>query len=327
MRGLMELLATDGAGPSGETAVDMRGRAFSAGRVESAALPVCTVGYALNAKKLRGSAAGLPSSDAAALSRGLTSSSTAVDTTAHDESSPAQARPSRDSANTDNSGRKRKIWRGGGLADILVSSAEDEDEMLSVKFVAWDPDADPAAQPSVHVLIHKLTEDIEREAQGVLSGGESEEDTSSDRSRGPPRRLEALRRYLAHHGQTVLVDPLPAVRLVTSRGRTVQQLRAIQDRLGRASPFSQPDFLILDALPAHSPAQVAQLMTQQNLKFPVICKPLEACGTAVSHSMVHTYAYSVYMHICSLYQNLSIYPHPCLSVSLSLFTSSLTSPV
>jgi hypothetical protein len=46
-------------------------------------------------------------------------------------------------------------------------------------------------------------------------------------------------------------------------------------------PFSQPKFLIVEDI-----TRIVSLFRASPLVFPVICKPLEACGTPTSHAMV-----------------------------------------
>jgi len=160
----------------------------------------------------------------------------------------------------------KKPWCGGGLADILLSTREPLDGVL---FEPWDPDVAVAQQPHFHVLIHKLTEDIDRVE-------------SRD-------KLLALEEYLRAHPDTVIVDPIDAVRNVISRARTNECLRRIHDRLQGACPFRQPRFVIVEAETAAqvvSKDQILNLMRSEGLTFPVICKPLEGCGTPISHSMV-----------------------------------------
>lgn len=45
--------------------------------------------------------------------------------------------------------------------------------------------------------------------------------------------------------------------------------------------FSQPKFLIVT-----QKEKIHEIFLKSNLRFPVICKPIEACGTPNSHSMV-----------------------------------------
>lgn len=166
-------------------------------------------------------------------------------------------------------------WAGGGLSDILAQPAP-ADNLI---FQAWDPETPPHKQPFFHVIIHKLTEDIDRE--------ESRE------------KIQALQQYLLHWPRTILLDPLSSVRKVISRARTCQHLSAIEQKLKETCPFRQPLHLIVaqnESLP-----QVKERMVQQGLKLPVICKPVEACGTPRSHEMV----------VLVSEEDLILLPRPC----------------
>lgn len=152
-----------------------------------------------------------------------------------------------------------KKWAGGGLADILAEPCLED----GLVFQAWDPEQLPENQPFFHLIIHKLTEDIDR-----------------DESRG---KIAALETYLRHYPSCRLVDPLDAVRKVISRARTCHHLGAIESRLGPQCPFRQPRYLVIsefDSVPT-----VRQRLAESSFRWPVICKPIEACGTPKSHEM------------------------------------------
>ena len=164
-------------------------------------------------------------------------------------------------------------WQGGGLADILENAAiySTDGDNPSIKFIPWSPSLPLTQQPHFDVLIHKLTEDI----------GASEEENS---------KLLALTSYLKLHTSTVLVDPIMAVKKVTSRARTCATLALIQNKSGsQRCPFSQPKFIILEAVDKNNPfneSEILKALEKSNIKFPVICKPVVACGTSNSHNMV-----------------------------------------
>ena len=116
------------------------------------------------------------------------------------------------------------------------------------------------------MIIHKLTEDIDRK--------ESAE------------KINALNAYLAAHQQTSIVDPLEAVRKVISRARCCESLAKIINKLGANCPFTQPRFVLVDAERENLADYIQQMMAIEGFTFPVICKPVEACGTPNSHRMV-----------------------------------------
>lgn len=224
---------------------------------------VCLVGYALNKKKMRRSDA---------------------PTSSPSSSSVAPSFSWEDRANS---------WRGGGLADLLYDTTD-----KSVCFQAFDFESDLDQLPEFDVIIHKLTEDIRGR------GSESS------------RKIGMLMEYMKRHPNAVLVDPIEAVRLVICRNRLCLALQRIisqyEPRIpydGNASiegkavernhvkkqrisgnhgclfnypcPFSQPFYVIVN-----DTSKIVEIFQSSELKFPVICKPLEACGTPTSHTMV-----------------------------------------
>lgn len=119
------------------------------------------------------------------------------------------------------------------------------------------------------VIIHKLT-DVEKEDN--------------------KRKVEALNDYLSLYPSTVVLDPLPAVHTVLSRQRTCERLRSIEQSFaskGTRCPFSQPNFVIVQ----HA-SELVEAMERAGIHFPVICKPIDACGTANSHVMVSAFSLS-----------------------------------
>jgi hypothetical protein len=171
-------------------------------------------------------------------------------------------------------------WNGGGLADILevqpdLSSLETLMETDLVSFAPWEYERPIDSQPDFDIIIHKLTEDIEKE--------ESKE------------KIAALENYLKSHPQTKIVDPIDSVRKVTSRARTVEYIDSLQAAIGRpVCPFTQPAYAIITKELSRK-ADVVALLKEKNISYPVICKPIEACGTPNSHSMVSNYiSYTVY---------------------------------
>jgi hypothetical protein len=217
----------------------------------------CLVGYALNAKKLRKS----------------------------------------ENANGDH---KKKIWSGGGLADILTEEIEDgvafksfdfdlpleeqvnyfEEDRFSNPSVSPLTSPPPCPQPAYHVILHKITEDIRRR-----------NDPESQ------RKVQFLQRYLELHPKTKIIDPINDVEKVITRSRVCSVLDSMiiprrfcngngnHNGSSSSSPsfelFSQPKYLIVT-----QKEKIQEIFLQSSLRFPVICKPIEACGTPNSHSMV-----------------------------------------
>ena len=153
-------------------------------------------------------------------------------------------------------------WRGGGLSDILDNIDND-----TVQFRIWDHEVPLELQPEFDVIIHKLTEDIDRKE-------------SSD-------KMKALEKYLKHHPRTAIVDPIDSVRKVISRHRTCQHLSDIEKAMGKQCPFRQPRYVVFEDTAVSSSEETLRVLNDHGLTFPIICKPVEACGTAISHHMVN----------------------------------------
>lgn len=159
-------------------------------------------------------------------------------------------------------------WAGGGLADILQYSGEGSStDPVSIVFSQWNPDLPPESQKKFNVIIHKLTEDIEREE--------------------PSEKITSLNCYLNYYPETKIVDPIDSVRKVTSRLRTVETLRSSQTALGPDCPFTQPKFIHVNSM---SILQIKEALSENSISYPIICKPIKACGTPNSHSMVRIHS-------------------------------------
>jgi len=280
---------------------------------------VCIVGYALNAKKLRksikvnnnnndnvelstvGSTGSYIHSGCGGISSSSCSSigmaSTVFHNTINHNTATTTATTTTTTTSTsttpkkDNNNIKFHEWHGGGLADILIANnnydRETNDNTLSsssssclrdndnnsnnnlVKFIHWDYEIPLERQPIVHVIIHKLTEDIDK------NDNESKQ------------KLLALELYLKKYPSTVIIDSIDSVRKVISRSRTCSYLHQIQLNLEHHQcPFTQPNFVIVDDDDNMTNDNILTLLESSQLEFPVICKPLEACGTPKSHNMV-----------------------------------------
>lgn len=92
--------------------------------------------------------------------------------------------------------------------------------------------------------------------------------------------------YLASHPKTVIVDPLDAVRKVISRARCCESLANIIKKLSFRCPFTQPKFVLVESERFDLSGHILDLIAAEGFGFPVICKPVEACGTPNSHRMV-----------------------------------------
>jgi len=213
---------------------------------------VCVVGYALNPKKLR--KASIVSS---------CGNNTNGEGEREEKVSPNPSGP----------------WCGGGLATIVGSSSNYVDGVSFSPLIGGTDFADDAIDnftKDCNVILHKLTEDIDKEEEKSQA------------------KLKKLEQYLRNHPETVIVDPIENVRHVVNRERTSSCLENVFHKIGEDSTFAQPNFVIFyGALSTVNGEKndkdkncITELMKHSNIQYPVICKPLKACGTADSHKMV-----------------------------------------
>ena len=160
------------------------------------------VGYALNPKKLRKSETSTSSNKSTAGTT-ITSSPLSIMTKTAIPSQPPPPPLSLSSSSTTTSSSLSSsslsssssqstttIWKGGGLADILISNNCDD----NIEFIPFDPDLDINEHPKYDIIIHKLTEDILINSDKIIS----------------------LQRYLISNPKCVIIDPIDNVRKVYS---------------------------------------------------------------------------------------------------------------
>jgi len=226
------------------------------------AFQVCRVGYALNPKKLRKAK---PVDDG-----------------------PENAEPEDASRATVVSAEKTP-WCGGGLATIVgldqqaEGAAGEAEGEVEVDGVVFAPLADGG---EFHVILHKLTEDLDLDPDPEPCTYLSPSPSPSPDSRS--EKLRDLQQYLSKHPHTAVVDPVENVRTVVNRATTCAVLQKVQQRLRGACPFAQPAFAVLDGPrqgQVSDSESILATMRAHGLSFPVICKPLKACGTPESHNM------------------------------------------
>lgn len=160
------------------------------------------------------------------------------------------------------------LWKGGGLADIIFGFTLNGEPIDDVKFIPFDFNS-PEAQPYFDVIIHKLTEELEQSE--------------------PSEKIRLIEEYLASHPETVMMDPLAAVEVVTSRRRSCMHLDQISQEFevgNNKYVLGQPKYFVIDDADDLQPSSFSKRMRLAGLHFPVICKPITACGSPEAHLMV-----------------------------------------
>lgn len=127
-----------------------------------------------------------------------------------------------------------------------------------VRFVTHEPATD--ADATADIVLHKHQYDV-----AVAAGAPCDAATAA------AARCEALRRVAS---RAALFDPLPAVARFADRSALCGALAEL------APAVEQPRFAVLAD---DSDASISAALKQ--LRFPVLCKPLVACGTAESHAL------------------------------------------
>ena len=114
-----------------------------------------------------------------------------------------------------------------------------------------------------HLIIHKLT------------------DTDMEETK---TKINFIENYLSSNPWTGIIDPISSIRTITSRARACDCLGQILEAFPASKrPFHQPPYCVLN-----NRNELRAQLDKHQLKYPVICKPIDACGTPSSHLMVCT---------------------------------------
>jgi len=149
-----------------------------------------------------------------------------------------------------------KEWTGGGLADIINDESQHKQ---GVKFIPWI-NSQYYNTNNYNIIIHKLT------------------DTNDS-------KINELVDYLSNHPEIKLIDPIQSIYNVISRNTTNQLLNRLIINSLPNCPFTIPSYFTLDQ-PIGSSQELLDRMKEVHMLFPIICKPIEACGTPISHQLV-----------------------------------------
>eukprot|EP00903_Cladosiphon_okamuranus_P011547 g10870.t2 len=150
-----------------------------------------------------------------------------------------------------------------------------------VEFVPLDFSVRPNQHRHLDVILHKLSEDI------MFRHARPEGDA----------RISWIEAYLAGHPGTAIVDPVDRVANCINRVTTLELLKEAYRLHGPEGGMPRPPrFTVLhnskksaedtDEFSLGPSAGRIVPGDRSELAFPVICKPVEACGTRGSHTMV-----------------------------------------
>ncbi|CAM9792696.1 unnamed protein product [Chrysoparadoxa australica] len=140
-----------------------------------------------------------------------------------------------------------------------------------VEFRQLDLSRDISEQGEFDVILHKLSEDIMFRSRR----------TKSD------ERLRRLEKYssMANPHRCAITDPFCSVAKVINRVTAMDTLKAVYQTLGKSACVPQPPhYIVVEA--GSSPQSIRDQTRRARLRYPLICKPIEACGSPGSHNML-----------------------------------------
>ncbi|CAM9452913.1 unnamed protein product [Ectocarpus sp. 4 AP-2014] len=163
------------------------------------------------------------------------------------------------------------------MAEVGLSHAEvmTVGPMDGVEFYPLNFSERPEEHRRLDVILHKLSEDI------MFRDVQPEGDA----------RLSWIEAYLDLNPETAILDPIDRVSNCINRVTTLKAclflLEEAYRRHGTAGGMPRPPrFMVLEDHEPSDPAADGGIVPRNGLAFPVICKPVEACGTRGSHTML-----------------------------------------
>ncbi|XP_034078195.1 inositol-tetrakisphosphate 1-kinase isoform X1 [Gymnodraco acuticeps] len=150
---------------------------------------------------------------------------------------------------------------------LLAQREEDEEAEFPglCRFVQLDLSQPLEEQGPLDVIIHKLTDLIleadQNDSQAVLL-------------------VQRVQDYIDAHPETIVLDPLPAIRTLLDRCKSYQLIHRIESCM-QDERICSPPFMVLNT---ECSPDVLEQIKRQGLTFPFICKTRVAHGTN-SHEM------------------------------------------
>lgn len=144
-----------------------------------------------------------------------------------------------------------------------------------VVFKQLDLSRELADQGTFDVILHKLSEDIMYRDEDPVSAA----------------RLDRIERYRELNRACAVLDPIAGVEQVINRVSTLKVLQSTYEKYNgpkngsRGSMPCPPKFIVVEAQGIAS-QEIWRVIEKAGLRYPLICKPIQACGTLGSHSML-----------------------------------------
>lgn len=114
------------------------------------------------------------------------------------------------------------------------------------------------------VIVHKVTDEIADKNNQALQ-----------------QKIKYLGEYVARHPEVIEIDPLARQIPLVDRGIMSRLLHKLNTDLPSELNVLCPQYLVVE----QKQANYNQLLSQANIKFPVVCKTIQACGSRAAHEM------------------------------------------
>eukprot|EP01087_Luapelamoeba_hula_P023976 TRINITY_DN896_c0_g1_i1.p1 TRINITY_DN896_c0_g1~~TRINITY_DN896_c0_g1_i1.p1 ORF type:complete len:371 (-),score=80.70 TRINITY_DN896_c0_g1_i1:53-1108(-) len=152
-----------------------------------------------------------------------------------------------------------KKYKGNRWEGVLARLAE----LSPVRTVRIDLQRSLDDQGPFQTILHKVTDELVTADEPSLA------------------RLHKLETYLGAHPSIVNVVAFENQRLLTNRCKVYETLREVDGAGDGVSYVSNPKFMVIE----QQVEDYGPILQEHNIQFPVMAKPLPACGTAASHQM------------------------------------------
>jgi glutathione synthase/RimK-type ligase-like ATP-grasp enzyme len=153
----------------------------------------------------------------------------------------------------------------------FASYCESQTEFPTVRIECKFLDFDRYDLPQVDILFHKVTDDMHVQANDLSAQA----------------RLKRVKQYIETHSNTMLViEDLEAVERVQDRIAMSHYLNQVLN----TDVVKVPGYTILDSS-ISSIDKLKEMFNRDEVKFPVVCKTVSACGDATCHNMAMAFTY------------------------------------
>jgi len=122
-------------------------------------------------------------------------------------------------------------------------------------------------QGNFDIILHKLSEDI-MNRHSVHSS---------------ENKIALIERYLSKQKSCICLDPFQNVNVVINRISTLEVLENCFRKYGEGMP-RPPKYIVVYAF--EKVDDIKKRVRESSMRYPLICKPLKACGTQGSHNML-----------------------------------------